>query len=60
MDQVSDDICEVMLAAWSFWPFINVFNFMVVVGVWKVLVDSIAGTIWGTYLCWVLHRPQSR
>ena len=51
LSQSWDAFWELMVAVWTFWPFVSLFNFIFVKGFEaRNLVSCLAGFVWGIYL----------
>lgn len=51
------EFMPIMSAGWRFWPFVSLFNFVVVKSVEvRNLVGSLAGMAWGVYMSLVAAR----
>lgn len=51
------EFMPIMSAGWTLWPFVSLFNFVVVKSVeTRNLVGSLAGVVWGIYMSLVAAR----
>lgn len=59
-EKLSTKWSKAVLAAWSFWPVVNVVNFSVVPLKYRVLYANVMALLWTGYLSFVNHQKKKK